>query len=404
MLATRRVFDSSGNQTSVNIADSNPVSKESIIRLEFDWSGTSDHAIQVNMEGAINSLENSLVQTRDTGSGPAIVDVPDANTRVEEVRGDFQIKDIWEIGQFEFDYGIGAEVSTIKQNGDSEQERSFFFMKPQGVVTYSPGKNNQTRLRLAREVSQLDFNDFVSATIFEDNDLFLGNPDLRPETTWKSEFSHELRFGQDSVVEILLFYHWIKNVEDLLPLADTFEVPGNIGKGNRWGIEFESTLPLERLGLTGAKLDIKARWQDSSVTDPVTGEKRILSANGGFAGPPSFKFNSENKYTYDFSYRQDFEEQRYAWGIEVAQHANRPLFRVDELDVYHEGFLLNTFVETTRWFGIKINLVASNILDYRETRDHTVYTAKRDLSPIDYYLERSRTPGRRLTLTLSGSF
>ena len=404
LLAKRRVVEIANNINTLRIAESNPKSMENIARFEFEWTGHSDHSVRINLEGTFNSLENSLLQTLDTGTGPVVVDVPGANTRVEEIRGDFLLKDIWTLGAFELDYGIGAEVSTISQTGDAEEERSLFFLKPGMVLSYSPEQSNQTRVHIFREVSQLNFNDFVSSAIFEDNDLALGNPDLRPETTWKIELDHERRFAMDSVISLTVFHHWISNVEDLLPLTDLFEAPGNIGSGKRWGIEFEGTLPLQWMGLRGAKLDIKARWQDSSVTDPVTGTDRVLTASGGFAGPPAFKFNSENKFAYNIAYRQDFEEARIAWGIDFSDHAERPRFNVNELEIYHEGELINAFIETTRLFGIKIRFHIRNLLDYNETRNRTVYTGRRELTPVDFMLLRSRVPGRRLTLTLSGSF
>jgi hypothetical protein len=404
LLAKRRVVVPASNQNSLRIADSNPQTMETIGRIEFEWTAQDEHSIRINLEGAFNSLENSLLQTLDSGASPLIVDVPGANTRVEEIRGDFLLKDIWSLGAFELDYGIGAEVSSIRQTGDADLERSFFFIKPGVVLSYSPEQSKQTRLYVVREVSQLNFNDFVSSAIFEDNDLALGNPDLQPETTWKLELDHERRFNKDTVITVTAFHHWISNVEDLLPLTDVFEVPGNIGNGSRWGVELESTLPLDWLGLYGAKLDIKGRWQDSSVTDPVTGKNRVLSASGGFAGPPTFKINSENEFAYNISYRQDFDDVRIAWGMDFSNHADRPLFNVNELEVYHEGKLLRAFIETTRWFGIKISLEGSNLLDYDETRDRTVYTGRRELTPVNFLLLRSRTPGRRMTLTLSGSF
>jgi len=401
---TRQVIDAAGNLGSFRIADTEIVTTESIARLEFDWSGLPDHFVRLNFEGTLNALDSRLIQTEDIGAGPSLIDVPGSNTRVEEVRGDFQVKDIWTFGKFELDYGIGAELSAITQTGDADLKRTFHFIKPHTILTYSPSKLQLMRFRIAREVSQLDFNDFVSATVYEDNDLALGNPDLQPEKTWLAEYNHEWRFDRDRVISIKLFHHWISDVEDLLPLTARFEVPGNIGTGRRWGIEFESTMPLHGPLLDGAKLTIKARWQDSAVTDPVTGNKRVLSAVGDFAGEPSFKFNSENKYTFNLAYRQDFQDAQVAWGWDVSTHAKRPLFRVNQLDVYHEGILLNTFIETTRWYGIKIGLEGGNLFDYFETRDRTFYTGSRDLTPVDYKLLRSRTPGRRLSLYVSGSF
>jgi len=401
---TQHNRDANGNLLLFRQADTISDATEAIVRLEFDWSGLQDHAIQLNLEGAYNLLDGSLFQTENVGAGAVIVEIPGANARVQEYRGDVLLKDTWSLGQFELDYGLGAEVSTISQSGDEELERSFFFLTPQGSLSYSSGQGDQSRLRFAREVAQLDFNDFVSTAVFEDDDLALGNPNLHPDTTWVAELSHERRFGGISVVKVTAFHHWITDVLDLLPLTSTFAVPGNIGDGNRWGIELESTVPLEWLRLRGSRLDVKLRWQDSSVVDPVTGQKRVLSANPGFSGPPNIRFREQNRYVFDIGYRQDFEAERVAWGWRVAQQAERPLFKVNEMQKYNEGTLINVFVETTRWLGLKIRLEGNNLLNYTETRDRTIYTGGRDLSPVSSRILRERVAGRRANLVISGNF
>lgn len=404
VLSTQSTQELSGIQTFFRQARTMSVSTEGIGRLELDWRGWLNHAVQLNMEAAYNELDGSLTQLVDRGTGPEVVIVPGANSIVEETRGDFLLQDTWSLGDFELDYGLGAETSTITQSGDAVLERDFFFVKPHMVLNYSRDKGRQTRLRLAREVAQLDFGDFISATLYEDDDLALGNPDLRPDTTWIAELGHERRFGELGVIKVTVFHHWIRDVLDLLPLSETFEAPGNIGDGRRWGVEVENTIPLEWLGLAGARLDWKVRWQDSSVIDPVTGLTRELTAVAGFNGPPDIRFRNENRYVFDISYRQDFEAQRFAWGWRVAEQAERALYKVNELEINNEGVLFNMFVETTRWFGLKLRVDGSNLLNYDEIRDRTLFAGARDLSPVDSRIIRERSSGRRLNLSVSGSF
>jgi outer membrane receptor for ferrienterochelin and colicins len=404
-VSTQRTLNVLGTQTAIRSALSEKISKEIIGRLEMDWIGVPDHTLQVNLEGAFNSLDGSLEQTEDIGAGLVNVPLPGANTRVEEIRGDFEVKDNWNIGSFELTYGIGLEISTITQTGDAELERTFTFLKPEALLSYSANSNLQYRLRIAREVSQLNFDDFVSATVFEDNDLALGNPDLKPEATWVTELSHERRFGEYTVITLRAFHNWISDVEDLLPLTDTFEAPGNIGSGRRWGLEFEGTLPLDWLRLTGARLDIKARWQDSTVTDPVTGEARVLSSKQTFVPPGDFSYlRNENKFAFTTDFRQDFEVSRVSWGWSFNTRTQRPFFRVNEFEALNEGIDVSTFIETTRWLGIKIRFEVNRAIQVFETRDRTLYTGRRDLSAIDSYAERQRDGGRELVLRLSGTF
>jgi len=400
--SSQQTFDESGNQTLYRQADTDARSTENIARLEFDWTGIANHLVKVTVEGARNVLDSKLEQIVDTGDGPEVVPVPGANTRVEEVRGEIQLNDTFPLGKLELNYGVGAETSTIKQSGDAQAKRSFFYIKPHATLSYAANQQRQTRLRIAREVSQLDFKDFVSATIFVDDNVVLGNPDLRPETTWIAEVSEERRFGELGVVKLTAFHHWITDVEDLLPLSTDVEAPGNIGNGRRWGVSLDATLPLDSIGFREARLDVKARWQDSVVIDPVTGIDRVLSAEGGDGG--GLKFRDENKYALFVDFRQDFDAARVAWGWNLATRAERPLFRVNELDVFDEGTELNAFIETTRWFGIKIRFSGLNILDFRQSRDRTVYVGERDLSPVEFRELRTLTNGARILLTLSGAF
>jgi hypothetical protein len=402
ILDTQTDSDSNGMQTLFREARGGIDTTEIIGRLEFDWTGLSNHVIQANLERAYNVLESSLTQTDDTGGGPVFINVPGANSRIEEIRWDFLVKDTWLLGRFEIEYGLGAESSTLKQTGDAELLRDFFFLKPQTILSYSSVNTDQTRLSLNREVSQLDLEDFVSATEFLDDDIALGNPNIQPDATWKLELSHERRFGGESVIKLTVFHNWISDVLDLLPITSEFEAPGNIGNGRRWGLLWESTIPMDWLGLKSAKLDIKARWQDSKVTDPVTGQKRILSVGFLSAGPVTFDI--ENEYGYEFDYRQDFQEHQISWGWTFIERGKQLRFKVNELETYNEGGEFKAFIETTRWFGIKMRILGEDLLNFSDTRNRRIYISERELSPLDSIQFRDRTRGVRLQFTLSGNF
>lgn len=405
-LNDERTIQADGEQTLFRVADSTTDTTEAIARVELDWAGWADHIVQVSVESAFNTLDNALLRTDDMGAGPVIVDVPGANGRVEELRFDVLLQDTWLLGDWTFNYGLGAETSTIAQSGDANLERDYFFLKPQLQVTWSHSQGEQTRFRLVREVAQLDFNDFVSATVFLDDDLALGNPNLKPESTWTSQVTHERRFGELAVVSFTAFHDWIADVQDLLPITSEFEAPGNIGDGRRWGFELQSTIPLEWASLAGARLDLAARWQDSSVVDPVTGEERELGAQGGFAHVPTvLPFRDENEYAYSIDFRQDFPAMELAWGWAVKERAERPRFKVNELDVYDEKDpVIDLFMETTRWWSVKLGFEINNLLDLTALRNRAIYTGRRGLSTIGRREIERYSLGRRFILTISGSF
>lgn len=399
-------LDSLLGRTLLRLADTGTARKEIIARTEFDWSRFDDHALQVNLERAYNVLDRELVQSDDRGTGAVLVAVPGANSRVSEVRWDLLVQDTWSLAGLVLDLGLGAEVSTLAQTGDAELERDFSYLKPLAALSYAAGEGNQTRVKLVREVSQLDLADFVSATVFEDDDLALGNPNIRPQTTWVAEVSQEKRFDREKVIKLTAFHHWIRDVLDLLPLSPSFEAPGNIGDGRSWGVELQSTFPLAWLGLTGAKMDVRALWQDSVVTDPVTGLDRRLSNDGGGTGYRTLEnLNGNIHYHYRVDYRQDFEQSHIAWGWTVADRSSRTLFKVNELDVYGEGTAVNSFIETTRWFGLKIRIEAANMLSYDQHRERTLYTGERGLTPAGSRIVRDRRHDiSRVGLFLDGNF
>ncbi len=402
LLSIQKINNEFGIETLEKVADSTVKSTETITRLEFDWDALSGHLLQLNMERALNTLGSQLQRTDNMGLGPVIVDVPGANSRVKEERWDFELKDTWRLGLIELDYGLGAEASTISQTGDVFDKRDFFFLKPQFNVTYSNDNGYLSRLSLNREVAQLNLSDFVSATVFDEDDLALGNPDLRPDRSWILELVQEKRFGSNGVVKITAFHHWITDVLDLLPLTTAFEAPGNIGDGRRWGIIFDSTLPLDWLKLSNAKLNFRFRVQDSTVVDPVTGKARTLSLQGGPGG--GIRFLDENQYAWFIEYRQDFQISQVSWGWNAIERGERYLFKVNELEVFNEGMDINLFIETTRWFGIKTRITAENILNFQEQRDRSVFAGERDITNLDSIERRRRTRGAQLFLTVSGSF
>jgi len=392
-LSTLETLSGAGLPLGLQRADADTQESESIARIELDWARFAGHRIEAEFEGAFNTLENALTLMVDEGGGLVEAPLPGANTRVEEVRGDFSLSDSWTIGKFILDGGLAAETSAIAQSGDAAAKRSFFFLKPRASLTFAPADDRQARLRFIREVAQLDFNDFVSSTNFGDNQFDLGNPDLSPESTWVLEASYEQRFGEIGVLTLTGFHNWIEDVEDLMPVGGIFEAPGNIGDGRRWGVEVVSTLPLDILGIANGRLDIEGRWQDSTVVDPVTGRNRVLS--------------DERDFEFGVDFRQDLEEARIAWGWKVDFESETPFFGIDER-VLEDDVVgspdMDMFIESTRWRGVKMRLLLENVTNRRLRRDRQVFAGERGLTPLAFRELRDRRRGRSLSFIVSGTF
>lgn len=397
-----RTFDSSRRLSEYKLAEAFRRHSEAIGRAELDWAIGEDHALQLHGEVAYNALRNALTQTiGPTEIDRVEVDVPGANVKVEELRGDFAVRDVWSLDRVTLGYGLAMELSSIQTSGDSKQKRHFKLVKPQVLLTYASRRAVQTQMRLAREVSQLDLNDFVTATVFLDDDLALGNPRLKPESTWLAEVIQEFRFGEIGIFRLKAFHHWVNDVEDLIPVTPAFEAPGNIGNGRRWGAEMETTVPLTILGLANARADVRVHWQDSVVADPVTGENRRFTPIGGKI--PEVEFENDTDYAYIAGFRQDFGQQGISWGFQIADQGNRPQFKVNELEILDVGMRFDAFIETTRWWNVKLRLDMLNILDFELTRDRQMFAGQRGLSPIASREIRSWRRSPRLQLTISGT-
>lgn len=368
----------------------NSLDTETILRFEFDFRGLERHLIEAAVEGAVNRLDSRFSLLRNVDGVLVPQPVPGAETEVKEERLDTSLSDSFSIGPVAVDLELAAEASTITQTGGFAEDRSFFFFKPGLTLTHTPTEQLQLRLRSRREVSQLDFVDFVSAADLGDDELALGNPDLSPETTIIVEATVERRFGEFGVLSLTGFYNRISDVQDILPLEGRLEVPGNIGDGTRTGVRGTATIPIDGLGISGARLDLTGEWQTSSVVDPLTGESRRLSGERGWEG--------------NIAFRQDIAAWNFAWGGDISVFDDYPLFGLDERDRFNSGADLDAFVETRAVAGLRIRLGVENILRTGTDRKREVFIGPRSDGPFAFVERRDSAGPRQVFVVASGAF
>jgi hypothetical protein len=385
--------DGTGPLETLRQSDTDTVTTESILRTEWVWSGIEGHRLQFDLESAWNALDNALLlRTIDETSGDLVtVDLPGSDRRVEEWRVDGRISDRFELAGLVVEPAIGGEFSRIRQQGEIGREQEFTFLKPAVSVIHAPAADRRSRMRIERTVAQLNFNDFVSAADFDDDELDFGNPTLGPQQTWIAELEHERRFGDIGVATLKAYHHWIQDRQERLPIGDGLDVAGNIGDGRRWGLSLETTLPLDALGLPSSRLDMRAGWEDSSIVDPVTGQERPLAW--------------QRRYSLRTEFRQDLVVQGWAWGIET-DYADRALeFGADEVNRHQNGLDVEAFIETTRFAGVKLRLLAQNLVDRPFDRDRLLFDGDRSAGSTPSRLEARRLRrDRSILLSVSGTF
>ncbi len=331
-------------------------SGESIARITMSRPLGARHRIEVGAEGAFNSLDQQLALG---GSfAPPLFD--NANVLVEEERAEVFASHTWRPSDvWSLETRLNWETSTLTFTGDSNQTVDLAFWKPSIQVTRTFEGNNQLRFRIYRDVSQLDFGDFVSAAATADALVSGGNPDLVPQSDWRYELGADLRFPGGAALGLTLTHHQITDVSDVVYIpAAGFDAPGNLGDGEATSLDVNFSMPVPHI--EGGRLTIQGYLWDTEVTDPLTNQPRI------------FSFQPESQVEVNF--RQDLPDLRFAWNISVFKQGEVQAYRFNEIDTSEEGPWVDLTFETTALpHHMKLTAIAANIFDGTVYRDRRFY-------------------------------
>lgn len=385
-----------------------PKSGESILRGQINWRLSESHSIEIAAETAYNFLENITEFTSETPGGSTTFFLDGSDTKVEEFRNEFQISDIWTVSpNLTLEPGFKFETSRIEQDinyaarPDLHAEREFEYPKPSITAAWRIQQGQQLRLSYEREVAQLSFADFVSAADFIANQNTGGNAELVPERTWALNTEFEQRFGRGGVITLFGSYDEVEDVQDFVvilidhdsnPLTATVPVdaPGNIGDGTRWSLGFRATVPLEGIGLAGARLDASLTGGGSEVVDPVTGETR--------------EFSDEFKENWSIAYRHDLPAQKFSYGFRYADGGPGTAYRFNETSRRsREDADIGVWIETTAFFGLRIRAGLDDIYPAEYARTRVIYTPDRAGAPVRVEQTHS-TNGLQPFVRVSGKF
>lgn len=363
------------------------------------------HSPALSFEGggevAFNYREQQIALTVNGEQVP----LPASDVRVEELRGELFAQGTWRPNpQWSLEAGVRVEQSTITQSGDTAQERSFTYPKPRLLTTWSPTENDQVRLRVEREVGQLDFRDFISTVDLNSDRVDAGNADLRPDQRWIYEAAFEKRFWENGAAVLTFRHEDIEDVVDVFPfltlvddnddgvpddvngdgLPDTRRVagPGNIGEGTNDAVELSLTLPLKNLGLAGGELKATGIWQTGEVIDPLTGEKRGISG--------------QRPDTINVNFRQDLPAQKLTFGFGWFAGWEEDYYRLEEVQSLRLEHFYSSFVEWKPTASFTLRGELNNFDPYRFRINRFVYDAPRDtglLETVESELRKSQVIG-----------
>lgn len=356
-------------------------SSETILRglLRFERSATME------FEGGGEVAYNMLEVDQDYLIGGVPQPVQSASVKVEETRGELFGKATWRLNpQWTFEGGLRLESSTIRQSGDAEQEKSFFYAKPRLLTTWTPTAKAQARLRFERVVGQLDFGDFAASAELANDNVLGGNVNLQPEQRWVSELILEQRFWGDGIVSLGLRHDEIRDVIDMIPLEGGYAAVGNIGDGVLDQLALTLTVPTDRLGVSGGKFGFKNTWNHTEVADPTTGQTRPISGIRPTQATLSFQ--------------QDVSSWKLQWGGVWIPLLGQKTFRPDEIQGWrgHDYYELWFDYKPTPTLSIRgqVNIwddfnVERTVFGDRETR-RIAFVENRFIDPRTFYQIRLR--------------
>lgn len=356
---------------------------ETIGRSILRYTYSPELSFEGGGELAFNYREQQIALTIDGSNIP----LPAADVRIEELRGEVFAQGTWRPNpQWSFEGGARLERSKITESGDVELERSFTYPKPRLVATWSPTKEDQLRLRVEREVGQLDFQDFISnVSLSTTNRLDAGNADLRPDKSWVYEAAFEKRFWDNGALVLTLRHDDVSDVVDVYPFMVFVDAngdgvpddadndgqpdqelvagPGNIGDGTKDFVEVNLTLPLEKLGIKGGEFKLDSKWVNSKVTDPLTGEKRRISG--------------QRPDNIEASYRQDMPEYDLTWGLNWFAGWSERYYRLEEVQSLKLKNFFGSFIEWKPSTNFTLRAELNNFDPYRFTIERRVFDGPR---------------------------
>ena len=365
---------------------------ESIASARVIYTVTPTLTLNTGAEGDYNWLSTRTTFVRN--GAPQMV--PAANVHVAELRGEaFALADWRPHPKLNVEAGLRMEGSRLSSSGDVVSSQSFAFPKPRAVLTFSPDAADQLRLRVEREVTQLDFNDFAANQGYvAQGDVRAGNPRLVPQSDWVFEAAAEHRFWSGADAQVTARHFAISNVIDRAPLHDPingdFDEPANIGSGSKDELAFTLNLPLDRLGVPRASLVGESTFRWSHVIDPTTGAGRPISG----------VFSSE----WDLHFTQGLPRWKATWGLDLIGPFIQTFYRFSEIDTEKRRMYAVAYIEWKPTPDLAFRIDIKDLTNRSVEHGRAVWTDYRDASPYRFSELRELRSGRFITLRVVKSF
>ncbi len=386
-------FDTTGAPPIGTRFSSDAHSLETVGRGEYHWK-TGSNDWQVSLERAFNSYNQVGGLFQLTGGQFVEVPFPEGTGKVTEIRYEALGSLSRPLGRnLDLQIAAGAETSRLDRVNDGEPARKF--IRPKGSITlaWRPAKDWDVSLKLRRRVGQIDFFDFLAQPVLSQNRENAGNPELVPPQSLEveTEFAHDL--GRWGKTRLNLHYYQVTDIIDVIPIGTDGQGIGNLPRAAKAGAESTSTILLDPTGFKGAKLDLNAGFEWSSVKDPLTGVNRPISGNYDRWGLAQL--------------RHDVPRTPIAWGAYVQyNHYAKNYYLTEIIRTLDIPLAFGAFVEHKNVMGLSVRAEVFNIFGRGglHTVNRVVYSGFRNVAPVAFYEKHDDLVGPLFSLSIKGTF
>ncbi len=364
---------------------------ESIARGKLTYEGVKALSLEAGAEGDYNAL---TARTTFLQNGTPVA-LPAANVHVTELRGEGFGTATWTADpKITVEAGLRVEASRIASSGDVVSSQTFVYPKPRAALTWSPDAPDQIRLRVEREVGQLNFDDFAANSgNISTGDVHAGNPRLNPQTDWVFEAAYERHFWTGGDATLTLRHFALQDVIDRVPVVDAsgeFDAPGNIGSGRKDELLFNLTLPTDRIGLKKGILTGEIILRNSRVIDPTTHLPRPISQLH-----PSY---------WEAHYTQGLPRLKMTWGFDALGQFTETNYRFNEIDTDKIKIYVSPFIEYKPRADLSFRAELRNAGGRGVEHTREVYNGPRDRSGPAFVDVRDLHTGRFIYLRIIKTF
>ncbi len=328
--------------------------QERIVRSSYTFDFAGSQSIEAGVERAQTILNTALqlgLLTAGSGSSAfgGLTPITDASGTVEEMRYEYFAIHNWQMNdRMTLETTLLFEDSKISQEGDISRTRDFNFFRPKVDYRFDITPGIQFRASVEKDVAQLSFRDFTANADSSDDDqnAFEGNADLRQEQSWRYEANMEFRLPEDAgVINTNVFYHDLQDLIDNVDVSTETQIlsaRGNIGDGERYGFNVNSSLRLLFIDQPDMLVTAGLSMEESTVTDPFLKVERERSIRGGGGS------------SYNIGFRHDMPSRNMNWGFRYRKgfYNDYRVFDIDKIEQYPQNATVNGWFEMQAWANL----------------------------------------------------